>query len=78
MTKALLSIAAAAALLTATAMQPARADGGATAAIIIGVATVSTVACESHGGPLCVLSPLEWARVVTGQPRRGRIFINGK
>jgi hypothetical protein len=76
MRKALLSIAAAAALLSATAIQPARADGGATA-IIIGAVAVSTVVCERRPSVLCVLSPVEWVRVVTGR-RRGRVFVNGR
>jgi hypothetical protein len=65
MRKALLPAATAALLLSTAALQPARADGGATAAIIIGAATLTTLGCYSTGAPpLCILSPVYWVGAI--------------
>jgi len=74
MRKTLLSTAAAALLLSTGAIQPARADGGATAAIIIGAAAFTTVGCYSTAAPpLCILSPLYWVGAIV-QPR-GTVIV---
>ena len=74
MRKALLSLTAAALLWSTGALQPARADGGATAAIIIGAAAFTTVGCyAANAPPLCILSPLYWVEAVV-RPR-GTVIV---
>jgi hypothetical protein len=66
--------------MSSFATTPARADGGATLAILAGVVVVATVACQPGaavpaGQVLCLFSPFYWVGAVQAQPVQGDIKV---
>jgi hypothetical protein len=63
--------------LATASTTPARADGGATAAIIIGAATLTTIGCYDRGSPvLCALSPVFWVDTIIHP--RGHVYVKSR
>lgn len=76
-------IAASALVMSSVSTTPARADGGATAAWIVGTMVVATVACQPgyvlQGSALCVLSPFYWVGTAQAAPGgKGTIKVKAK
>jgi len=77
MKKATIGVALGLALGLSATSTPVRADGGATAAIIIGAAALTTVGCYgTNAPPLCVLSPVWWVDSIVHP--HGTVIVTSK